>query len=141
MATTLTKLRGEHVEILKLVRRLGDLIDLPSPPPQLQLFDLRRELSATLISHLKSEDWVLYPLLLESADGQISETARTFCEEMGGIAATYIDHCEKWNAAAITADWAGYRRDSRELIDALTIRITRENRELYPLLDRLDRAA
>jgi hypothetical protein len=139
--TTLAKLRSQHGELMAIVRQLGNLIDSSIPPPQLQLFDLRRQLSLTLIGHLKAEDWVLYPRLLASADGQIASTAHTFCVEMGGLAAAYIDYCEKWNANAITRDWAGYCKDSREFIDSLVIRITRENRELYPLLERLDHAA
>ena len=46
-----------------------------------------------------------------------------------------------WSAAAIEADWPGYCADSRVIIDALTNRILRENRDLYPLLEHLDRAA
>ena len=137
----LAKLRGEHVQLLKIARQLEELIAQPNPPPQIQLFDLRSQFSSTLIAHLKAEDWLLYPLLLASPDGQISSTAHEFCEEMGGLAASYIEYCEKWNADAISADWAGYCKDSRQLIDTLTIRITRENRELYPLLEKLDRAA
>ena len=133
----LAKLRSEHVDLLSIVRRLGDLIDCPNPPPPLQLFDLRHQLSSTLIAHLKAEDWLLYPRLMASPDRNISSTAREFCEEMGGLAAGYIEYCEKWSADAISADWAGYCQDSRQLIDALTIRITRENRELYPLLEEL----
>jgi iron-sulfur cluster repair protein YtfE (RIC family) len=139
--TDLCKLRGEHSEIQKIVRKLRYLISHPSPPPQLHLFALRHELSATLIAHLKTEDWLLYPQLMASADAHIAATARAFSEEMGGLAAAYRSHCQSWNAEAITADWAGYCRDSRELIDALNNRITRENRDLYPLLERLDRAA
>jgi hypothetical protein len=117
------------------------LIARPSPPPQLQLFDIRSELSSMLIAHLKAEDWLLYPPLLASADSHIASVARAFSVEMGGLAAAYVAYCDRWNADAIAADWAGYCSDSRELIDALTTRITRENRELYPLLDRLKRAA
>ena len=110
-------------------------------PPQLQLFILRRELASTLIGHLKTEDWVLYPSLVASADAQIASTARTFSEQMGGLAAEFIAYSEKWNANAIAADWAGYCRASRAILDALNHRIARENRELYPLLEALDRAA
>ena len=139
--TDLCKLRGEHTDIQKIVRKLRYLISQPSPPPQLHLFALRHELSSTLISHLKTEDWLLYPQLMASADAQIAATARAFSEEMGGLAVAYRDHCQYWNADAIAADWAGYCRDSRGLIDALNNRITRENRDLYPLLERLDQAA
>ena len=141
MMPDLAKLRREHTEILKIVGKIRYLIDRSSPPPQLHLFALRHELSSTLIGHLKAEDWVLYPRLLASADAHVAATAHAFSDEMGGLAAAYTGHCKKWNADAIAADWAGYCSDSHSLLDALTNRITRENRELYPLLETLARAA
>jgi iron-sulfur cluster repair protein YtfE (RIC family) len=137
----LSKLRDEHIEIQKIIGKLRYLIGQSSPAPQLHLFALRHELSSTLIAHLKTEDWLLYPRLKASADVHIAETARVFSEEMGGLAAAYVAHCQKWNADAIAADWKGYCSDSRDLIDALHNRITRENRDLYPLLETLARAA
>jgi hypothetical protein len=46
-----------------------------------------------------------------------------------------------WSAAAIEGGWPRYCADSRTIIDALTNRILLENRDLYPLLEHLDRAA
>ena len=134
----LDKLREEHREILRVVERLRYLIGQPKPVPQLHLFALRHELSSTLIGHLKREDWVLYPRLLASTDSRIASVARAFSDEMGGLGAAYTQHCGKWNASAIASDWAGYCRASGVLLDALVMRITRENRELYPLLSKFD---
>jgi len=134
----LDKLRDEHTVILRIVERLRYLIGQSSPPPQLHLFALRHELSATLIGHLKTEDWVLYPRLMASTDPQIASIAHAFCDEMGGVGAAYMEHCKIWNAEAIAADWSGYGLASRVLLDALTRRISRDNRELYPLLKRVD---
>ncbi len=116
------------------------MVGRPKPPP-LELFDVRRQLACLLIGHLKTEDWVLYPRLLVSPDKHIAATARAFIDEMGGMAAAYIGRTEKWSADVIAADWAGYCRDSRTLLEALSNRILRENRELYPLLESLDRVA
>lgn len=137
----LAKLREEHSQIMMIVRALEVLISRPGPPPQLDLFAIRRDLSAVLIAHLKAEDWALYPRLLASRDPRIAATARRFSKEMGGLAASYAGYSEKWHASAIGADWPGNCRESRELFDALGNRIARENRELYPLLEKLDRAA
>ncbi len=84
---------------------------------------------------------MLYPPLLDSHDPHIAATARAFIEEMGGLGSAYRAHCEQWNAVAIATDWAGYCGDSRRLLDALASRVRRENMELYPLLEELDRAA
>ena len=139
--TTIPKLRHEHFRLMATVRRLGAMIERTTPPPALHLRALHHELGVTLNAHLEAEDSLLYPPLLESLDPQIASTARAFSDEMGGLALAYHAHCDKWSADAIGADWAGYCSDCREILDALTIRITRENRELYPLVDTLAHAA
>lgn len=48
---------------------------------------------------------------------------------------------ERWDPLSIESDWARYQKEIRGIIDALTNRIVRENRDLYPLLERLGRAA
>ena len=135
------KLREDHAELVRLVRRLGDAIGQPSPPPQVELYTLRRELASTLIAHLKAEDWALYPRLMESGDPQIAATARAFSDEMGGLAAAFGVYAQRWDAMSIQNNWSGFCHESDGIIDALVSRITRENRELYPLIDGLDKAA
>ena len=137
----LTKLREDHASLAGIFRQLRRAIQNPEAPHQLVLFGLRRELMSTLIAHLKLEDWALYPRLIESGDGEISDAGRAFQEEMGGLAPTFIAYCDKWNAPAIEADWKGYCADTTAILDALENRLLRENRELLPLLERLDRAA
>jgi hypothetical protein len=139
--TDVMKLREDHAELVRLAKRLEQLIGQAEPAGQLELFDLRRQLSSLLIAHLKAEDWVLYPRLLGSGEAAVAATAQAFNDEMGGLAAAFAAYAEKWTAIAIAQDWAGYCAESRGIIDALTNRILRENRELLPLLDRLDAAA
>jgi hypothetical protein len=124
-----------------MFRQLERIIEEPQAPSQLELFEFRRILMQTLISHLKLEDWALYPRLIDSGDEEISSAGRHFQEEMGGLAPAFLAYCDKWNANTITADWPSYCSETRGLLDALTDRLTRENRELLPLLERLDEAA
>lgn len=137
----LRKLREDHAELVTIVKRLAEFIAQPAPPPQLELFEVRRLLNSTLIAHLKAEDWVLHPRLMESADPAVAAIAKAFNEEMGGLAAAYSTHVDKWSADAIDQEWPGYCRETGAVLDKLTCRITRENRELYPLLERIERAA
>ena len=139
--SSLAELRNDHAELVTIVKQLEALIDRDSPPPSLELFDKRRKLSGLLIAHLKAEDWVLYPPLLSSGDSQVAATAKQFIDEMGGLAEAYTQFTQRWVALSIESNWAGYRVAAREIIDALTNRIVRENRELYPLLERIQRAA
>ena len=137
----LTKLREDHATLAGLFKRLGEVIELRSPPPQLELFELRQELLSTLLAHLKLEDWALYPRLIDSIDPDVSAVGHSFKDEMGGLAPVFLAYTEKWSAGSIAADWEGYCSETRGILDALVHRLTRENRELLPLLERLDRAA
>lgn len=137
----LSRLRDDHAELARLFGKLGEIIRKTEAPPQLELFELRRDLMGTLIAHLKLEDWALYPRLIDSGDRQMSEAGEAFKEEMGGLTPVFIAYCDKWNATTIDADWQSYCNETREILDALNNRLTRENRELLPLIERLDRAA
>ncbi|NUQ17899.1 MAG: hemerythrin domain-containing protein [Sphingomonas sp.] len=137
----LIRLREDHAELARLFRALGEVIERPAPPPQTELFELRRKLSSTLIGHLKLEDWALYPRLIESGDPEIAAAGEMFRDEMGGLAPAFLAYSNKWNATTIDADWAGYCAETRAILDALMNRLTRENRELLPLLEQVDRSA
>ena len=139
--SSLAQLRNEHAELARIVKQLEELIAEEVPPPSLSLFEVRRKLSGLLIAHLKAEDWVLYPPLLSSADPKVAETARDFVDEMGGLAQAFTVYVERWDALSIESNWPRYQQESRGIIDALTKRIIRENQELYPLLERIERAA
>ena len=138
---TIQHLRDEHAQLVGIVERLSECIGRPAPPPTVELFGVRKELNATLIGHLKSEDWILYPALLASDDPATAATARIFMDEMGGLAAAFLAYADRWSAGAIDRDWAGYCGESHAIIDALTQRMIRENRDLYPLAEREKKAA
>ncbi|HEV2594319.1 MAG TPA: hemerythrin domain-containing protein [Sphingomicrobium sp.] len=137
----LVKLRDDHAKLSRLFKRLGEVVDQSSPPSQIELFDLRRELISTLLAHLKLEDWALYPRLIQSSDAEISTVGAAFQDEMGGLAPAFLAYSDKWNATSINGNWVGYCEDTREILEALTNRLTRENHELLPLLERIDHAA
>lgn len=137
----LQQLRREHVELVAIARRLSAMIAREVPPPSNELYVLRREFSSALIRHLKAEDWLLYPRLLVSPNQVVARTARSFSEEMGGLGRAYTEYAERWGPYVIEANWDGYRKETAAIIEALTERITREDRELYPLLEKLNMAA
>lgn len=137
----LEKLRCEHARLIDVVQRLARFIMQPRPPEADELFKVRNELSSTLIGHLKTEDWLLYPRLLANADPTVAGTALAFSDEMGGLADAYRAYVNKWTAISIAFDWGAYCEETRAIIEALTNRINRENRDLYPLLEARDKAA
>lgn len=139
--SNIMQLRTDHVELLDICQLLEGSIANDRPPSSVDLFGVRKRLTAKLIAHLKAEDWLLYPRLLESEDAEIAGTARAFVDEMGGLAAAFNTYVDSWDAFRIEREWAGYKAETGGIIAALRCRITRENRELYPLLERLDQAA
>ena len=135
------KLRGEHATLVDIVGRLATIVAAPESPPIVELYNVRRELASTLIAHLKAEDWALYPRLMESGDPQIAATAKQFSDEMGGLAAAFGVYSQRWDAMSIQGNWDGFCLETKDIVAALTCRITREERDLYTLIDRLDQAA
>lgn len=135
------QLRDEHAQIIELLKEFEAVLQQSEPPPAAPLFDLRNRITHILIAHLKTEDWLLYPSLLESERPYIAETARHLQHDMGGLADSYNAYTRQWTAQAIAADWEGYRRDSAVVIRMLRKRVAREDSELYPLADRQERDA
>jgi hypothetical protein len=139
--SSIAQIRADHAELVKIFREWDALLNRDTPPPQVELFGVRSRLSSLLVAHLKAEDWVLYPPLLESNDPEIARVARNFVDEMGGLASAYAVFMEKWDALSIQADWTHYQEEARNIAAALGDRIVRENRELLPLVERAGRAA
>lgn len=139
--SNMLQLRTDHVELIDICAHLEATMSGPTPPSSVDLFGVRKRLTSKLIAHLKSEDWLLYPRLLDSSDPEIAETARRFVDEMGGLAAAFNAYVEAWDALRIEREWPQYKAETAGIIEALRCRITRENRELYPLVERLDKAA
>lgn len=139
--TELKKIRDDHATLARLCKNLREVVQRPSPPSRLELFELRRELTSTLLTHLKLEDWALYPRLIENPEPEVARVGRAFKDEMGGLAPAFLAYSNTWTADSIGADWPRYCQETNAILDALMDRLTRENRELLPLVERLERAA
>ncbi len=139
--SSVNKLRGEHASLALIVGQLSEMIAQGSPPPARELYPIRMRLASELIRHLKSEDWILYPTLLASRNQRIALTARAFSASMGGLASEFKTYCERWDANAIMHNWTSYQAETFEILRSLKLRMTREERDLYPLLHSATHAA
>ena len=131
----LNRFRAEHENLEVIAGRLSEMIAQDAPPSSRELYVVRMELASALIHHLKSEDWMLYPRLLVSSDRGVADVARAFSKEMGGLAKAFSDYAQHWGANVIEGNWEGYQRETAKILDALTLRMAREERDLYPLLE------
>ena len=135
---SLSQLRREHAELASFARHLAGMIAQRVPPEAEKLYEIRMKLTSALTRHLKTEDWVLYPGLLRSSNEQVVTTARAFSASMGELASDFHNYARRWGATEIGEDWEGYQRETSEILRVLTLRIKREERDLYPLLDDVD---
>lgn len=143
MATSreMDRLRAEHAALMALARIILAMIDDPAPLRPADLASARSALRTTLVRHLKCEDWALYPRLRASGEPGLVRLTRAFELEMGDLADNFAAYDDKWTAARVAADRAGFCRETRIVFDLLGRRVEREERELYPLADKLYSAA
>lgn len=131
------RLRAEHTALAMLSGFLMAMVAAPHPPRSAELASVRAMLRDTLTRHLKCEDWALYPRLQAKGDTGLSRLAKEFVDEMGHIASDFAAYDTRWTPAKIDADWPGFRAETAGILDALAIRIEREDQDLYPVAERL----
>lgn len=137
LAHEMRRLRAEHAALVTLSGFLMDMVAAPYPPRPTELASVRGMLRDTLVRHLKCEDWALYPRLRAKGDPDLSRLATRFVDEMGHIAGDFAAYDARWTAEAVAADWAGFRAETTGILDALAMRIEREDTHLYPAAERL----
>ncbi len=131
------RLRAEHAALATLSRIILGITDLPHPSASDDLAAARGRLRDALVRHLKCEDWILYPRLMATGDTELMRITREFELEMGSLAADFVAYDDKWTARRVAADWPGFCRETKIVLDLLAMRVEREERELYPLADTL----
>ena len=130
--------RRQHHEIRQVVRQLSAFLDraeLVRDADQVRL--LLSELAGKLGVHLAMEDHALYPRLIHHEDAAVAALAAMYAEEMGGIKSAFMGYAHKWRAAkAIEAAPQEFIDETRGIVEALTERMTKEDAELYSLVDK-----
>ena len=129
--------REQHDSLLEIAGTLSKQLDPQSLGENAQ--SARQTLSSLLGKlnvHLSMEDKSLYPQLLSDSDHKIKLTAENFVSEMGDIGKVLTEYKTKWaSALPIQENPADFITETEGILSALGDRISRENNELYPLLD------
>lgn len=99
---------------------------------------LVEQLDRVLGLHLELEDCELYPALIGCGDWSVVEIASDCAEEMGGLADVWGDYLHQWPVEIIYRDADRFAAVTRVLMEAVARRVDREERELYPLAERLE---
>jgi hypothetical protein len=140
LSREMERLRAEHSALIALARIVTDLLQTPGPARLTELASARGMLRETLVRHLKCEDWILYPRLRATGDPDLMHITHEFELEMGDLAAEYVAYDDLWTAERVAARWEEFCRETIAIFGALATRVEREERELYPLADRLHAA-
>lgn len=99
---------------------------------------LLSEFTARLSTHLSVEDNTLYPNLLASGHADLMRMATHYKAEMGNLYGSYMNFWKRWRSAAqLQKDTGDFLKEARAIFSTLRARIEREDRELYPLADRV----
>jgi hypothetical protein len=89
-----------------------------------------------LTVHASMENEALYPRLLEHPDPAVRVVASSLFAEVGDLYAAFHAYAARWpTVAAIQADGSTFVQETREILVRLAFRMTKENDELYPLVD------
>lgn len=131
--TLRAKLSAEHAELDRLADRM--LAIVAQAAPTADFATVRWRLNHVLSVHLAQEDRHLYPALQRSRDAATRALASRFAKEMGSLADSHRVYCTRWPREEIEADWAGYARETRTIMQLLRKRIRREELELYGRLE------
>lgn len=123
----------KHQEIMDEAAGIVKLLDTGTADTN----EIRRILSilaGKLKVHLAAEDRYLYPKLMASENDRVRTTAENFVKEMGGIYSSFSDFLTRWpSGSTIGENRELFRSEMKEVVAALSERISREDSELYPL--------
>lgn len=136
-----TKLyRQQHQRLVEQVSQLQRIIgEQDFSKHEAEITKQLAELSGVLKLHLKLEDDSFYPALRQHKDESVRKLAARYESEMGGLADAFTNYRNTWiRPGVITAEPEKFRRETKSVFAALAARITKEDTELYALVDKLD---
>ena len=133
--------RRQHEALLEICEQLSQtsrVVDTREHASQCAR--LLARLTGILTQHLAAEDRALYPRLIASGNPHISDTARSFSVQMGGLAQRYLSFEDEWRSGqAILAEPGRFRAELLRLLAMLHTRIQREDQILYPMLENIEK--
>ncbi|MGP1587993.1 MAG: hemerythrin domain-containing protein [Treponemataceae bacterium] len=123
----------KHRVIQDYLKKITELANSSISRPEAQLIsEMINKMTGVLNMHLASEDSYIYPALLKHPDEKVRSITQKYMEEMKGLSVAYSDFYKNYNIPSkILADTEGFRVAFKTVNDALTLRINREESELY----------
>lgn len=136
-ASSCDRFRRQHEELEHLGLEIAS--KLSSKSIAAEAANVRRlvaQFSGKLTVHASMENEALYPRLFEHPDPVVQAQAKALFDEVGDLYAKFHDYAARWpTVAAIQSNGAAFVKETREILFRLALRMTRENDELYPLVE------
>jgi hypothetical protein len=137
MLSNLDRVRAEHAEILAIVLEIRHLLDptvIKSKATALR--ELIDDLTRRTLAHLLLEDRCLYREMLLSQHDETRALAQQYVDCMGSTAEDLRNFTLHWpTAAAIASAPKQFCDETKHLLEALEMRISREEQHLYPKVE------
>ena len=96
---------------------------------------LLSNLTDVLTAHLHTEDKLLYPALAKSNNKKICDTSKMFLSSVSGLKKSFTEYINNWPKEKIVISPTVFIKESNEIILALYDRISKEENQLFPLVD------
>ena len=132
-------LKRQHKELLQVATDLAAILQVDKlAKDSTTARTLLSTLAGRLSVHLQMEDKSLYPHLLSQNNEQIVSLTTKYINEMGGIKKSFDTFSKRWpNSVRIQENPEEFIQETRGIIDILLNRMSKEDRELYPMVDHL----
>lgn len=135
--SNLNMLKRQHSEVLTIIDNIENLImdgDLDANAKEIS--SNMNMMAGKLKMHLMSEDKFLYPNLMKSNRVEVRNIAQTFNNEMGNVSDMFTDFVQKHNTATkFLQNKESFLMESKKIFKIIKDRISKEDCELYPLLE------
>lgn len=98
--------------------------------------NLLRNLAEKVRKHLAMEDKELYPSFLADEDPEIKAIAWGFLRNESPLRKSFEQYSKRWLRTLDAEDNKDFISDTREVLDSLRKRIEKEEKELFPRLEK-----
>lgn len=129
-------LKKQHNEVLTMIKNIDAFMVAGTKEKAIEIAFNINALSGKLKMHLMSEDKFLYPVLMNSSNKKVKDTATEFNREMGGLAEQFSSFVQQYNTPfKILQSNNSFLTDSKKIFSLIEERIRREDVKLYPLAE------
>ncbi len=129
--------RIQHQKLMAMFTDLQTLlVDSSVAANVAQIRSLLSKISSALIVHLYLEDTELYPELLAHGDPLVQTKAKACQDEMGDLVTAFKSYLAKYSSSdKIQGTPITFIEDSKQIILAVSNRITAEDSDLFHMLE------